>query len=359
MKRNLVCREINFTSVTGSMIRSFYIIKNLEQLTGMKTKIFDVFGHIYSVQGIINRITYYFYAFLPSTFYFPFPNQTAVKMVKTVSQFSIGPHSFLVNYTEDPVAQREELGMPIPRDFVRQQRLVDKFFFGNDRTILIFTTEDFQKEYGSPDNSVVIHSGADPDLFKFTPLPSNLKVLFIGGITKNRGLEVLIEGVRIARKIEKRIQLVIYGYGPDTEYVDYIAKSVSKFGGQYMGKIAHNEVPAIIEDSFVCVSPAIKSTKYNDLGEPMKLFEYMAGGRPVIGSNIKQQERIIKSEKCGIIYNDKSPMELAEALLTVIQDPQKAQIYAKNGREAIEKRWSWKKNVQRAIPKLRCLGAIP
>jgi glycosyltransferase involved in cell wall biosynthesis len=221
----------------------------------------------------------------------------------------------------------------------------------------LFTTEDFQSAYGAPANSVVIHDGADPDLFKYTPLPSKPIVFYIGSIHKARGIEVLIEAIRIARKEEKSIQLKVYGYG-EKEYEEKISKLLSEVGGQFMGKINHDEVPKAIENSFVCINPLITSP-YFELGEPIKLFEYMACGRPVIGSNVKQQKRIIESEKCGLVYHDNSPHELAEALLTLIQDPQKAQIYGNNGRKAIEERWNWKENVKRALPKLMELGAIP
>lgn len=345
------------TSTNGGMIRAYNILKELGQLAEMNMKIFSPFGSRYKLKNIIKRILYLYYAFPSATLYFPYPTQSAANIVKKVSKFSNRDTRFLIDFHEDIVAQAESIGYSFSRAFIKRQRLLHEFFFENDKTILIFTTEDFHKAYGAPNNSVIIHDGADPDIFRYTLLPSKPIVSFIGTITNKRGLEVLIDAVRIARKVEKSIQLRVYGFGQDTEYVNKIAQLVSDMGGQFMGKITHDEVPKAIENSFVCVNPLIRS-EYFDLGEPLKLFEYMACGRPVIGSDIKQQRRIIESEKCGLVYHDKSPTELSEAILTLVNDPQKAQFYGKNGRKAIEERWSWKENVKRALPMLKYLGAI-
>jgi len=74
---------------------------------------------------------------------------------------------------------------------------------------------------------------------------------------------------------------------------------------------------------------------------PNKLFEYMALGLPVIASNFPKWRRIVEDSNCGLLVDPTKPSEIAEAMLWMYQNPEKALEMGLRGREAVLRKYSW------------------
>jgi glycosyltransferase involved in cell wall biosynthesis len=74
---------------------------------------------------------------------------------------------------------------------------------------------------------------------------------------------------------------------------------------------------------------------------PVKMFEYMAAGLPVISSDIKLWKQIIDDANCGICVNPLEPKEIAEAINYIIDNPVEAQKMGENGKKAVLEKYNW------------------
>jgi glycosyltransferase involved in cell wall biosynthesis len=75
---------------------------------------------------------------------------------------------------------------------------------------------------------------------------------------------------------------------------------------------------------------------------PIKLFEYMAAGLPVIASDFPLWKDIVIGNKCGICVNPTRPEEIAAAIEHLIRDRSAARRMGQNGRDAVETKYNWK-----------------
>jgi glycosyltransferase involved in cell wall biosynthesis len=84
---------------------------------------------------------------------------------------------------------------------------------------------------------------------------------------------------------------------------------------------------------------------------PLKIFEYMATGLPVVAPRVGRIPALVGHEREGILYNPPSPVTLAEALMR-LADPQLRQQLGRAARERAVREYSWKSHceaLERAI----------
>ena len=75
--------------------------------------------------------------------------------------------------------------------------------------------------------------------------------------------------------------------------------------------------------------------------QPNKMFEYMSAGIPVIASDFPLWREIIAGNDCGLLVDPLNPTAIADAIDTLVANPDMAQRMGENGRRAVEERYNW------------------
>jgi len=79
---------------------------------------------------------------------------------------------------------------------------------------------------------------------------------------------------------------------------------------------------------------------------PNKLFDYMSLGKPVVVSDARPTARIVTEERCGVVFRDRDPASLAEAIVA-LTDPTARVACGDRGRAAIQRRYNWEAEERR------------
>ena len=74
---------------------------------------------------------------------------------------------------------------------------------------------------------------------------------------------------------------------------------------------------------------------------PVKMFEYMSAGIPVISSNFPLWKEIIEGNNCGLTVDPKDPKQISSAIEKLLSDEKQAEEMGKNGRKAVEEVYNW------------------
>lgn len=74
---------------------------------------------------------------------------------------------------------------------------------------------------------------------------------------------------------------------------------------------------------------------------PVKFFEYMAAGLPVISSDFPMLREIIEKTGCGLIADPMDPASIAKAMTRILSDPQAAAEMGARGKEAVAQHYNW------------------
>lgn len=82
---------------------------------------------------------------------------------------------------------------------------------------------------------------------------------------------------------------------------------------------------------------------------PIKLFEYMSAGVPVIASDFPLWRSIIEDADCGLFVDPDVPGEIARAIDHLRSHPALAEKMGSNGRRAVERQYRWDREADRLV----------
>ena len=74
---------------------------------------------------------------------------------------------------------------------------------------------------------------------------------------------------------------------------------------------------------------------------PIKLFEYMAAGMPVIASDFPVWREIVDDAGCGLLVDPRDPAAIAAAVNELMADEPRMRALGESGKQAVLNKYSW------------------
>lgn len=179
------------------------------------------------------------------------------------------------------------------------------------------------------------------DEFSFTSIDwisKNKQVCYIGGFSTVRGIKEIVSAIAL---VKGEIRLVLGGYFIEPGF-DLLVKSLPGWSSvDDLGFLDREGVSRLLSNSYAGLVTLQPTRNYID-SLPVKMFEYMAAGLPVIASNFPLWKEIIEIHKCGICVDPTKPEEIANAIDLMIDNPELAAEMGENGKRAVSKQFNWK-----------------
>ena len=75
--------------------------------------------------------------------------------------------------------------------------------------------------------------------------------------------------------------------------------------------------------------------------QPIKLYEYMAAGLPIIASNFPLLKQIIEDAGCGLLVDPMDPNAIAAAMRWILDHPAEAEAMGQRGLQAVLCKYNW------------------
>jgi glycosyltransferase involved in cell wall biosynthesis len=109
---------------------------------------------------------------------------------------------------------------------------------------------------------------------------------------------------------------------------------------RYLGSIDRREVARLLARVKVGVIPLHPIANYAN-AYPVKLFEYMAAGIPVVATDLPRWRQVLEAHDCGVCVPPMSPAHLAAAIVDLLDDHERARAMGERGRRATVEHYSW------------------
>ncbi len=172
-------------------------------------------------------------------------------------------------------------------------------------------------------------------------------VIYIGGITHLRGIVEMTDAMEVVNQSEL-ITLTLAGkFSPESLEVQVKKQQGWQFVN-HAGWLNREQVKEHLGQAFAGLVLLHPEPRYV-VSYPIKLFEYMSAGIPVIASNFPLWKEIIEDSQCGVVVDPLNIEEIAEAILRFKRNPDQAAEMGRNGREAILTKYSWENEAARLV----------
>lgn len=172
------------------------------------------------------------------------------------------------------------------------------------------------------------------------------KVVFIGGFTAIRGAREMVQAIGLVNKYMPA-RLTVCGTMPAAVRAEVEAlpewEFVEDLGWQDRSSTQQHRATA---SCGLCVfHPEPNHTE----ALPNKLFEYMGAGLPVVASDFPYWRQFVRDIGAGVMVDPLDPQSIANGILEIIGDPERAREMGEAGAATVRDRFNWDSEVQKLV----------
>ena len=173
-------------------------------------------------------------------------------------------------------------------------------------------------------------------------LPPGPLAVFVGSFRPWHGVDNLVRALPYALARVPSLKLILVGDGPARAQCEQLAQSLGvQKAVLFVGYQPQARAAAYISAADVCVYyPDYNIRGYGFMGDPIKLREYMAAGKPIVTIRLSNFSEIVEQEQSGVVV-EPGHQRFGEALAELLSHPEGARTFGANGRRAVADRFDW------------------
>ena len=203
----------------------------------------------------------------------------------------------------------------------------------------------------NPERVHVVGNGVDTRRVRPAAEPPDetpFTIGFVGSLKPWHGVEDLVSAVALLAAGDDGYRLLVVGDGPQREAIRSQVRALSLDGVVEMtGAVPPDEIPTLLHRMHVAVAPYPSIPDF--YFSPLKVYEYLAAGLPVVATRTGELTSTLGDGRHGVLVEPGSPAQLAAALADLRADPALRAALGRSGRRAAVERHDWTDVVTRVL----------
>ncbi len=163
------------------------------------------------------------------------------------------------------------------------------------------------------------------------------QVCYVGGIGRIRGIREVVQAMA---RVQSGVQLQLGGRFSEPDFEALVHAEAGWHHVDALGWLDRDGVRAALARSVAGLVTLHPIVNYVD-ALPVKMFEYMAAGVPVIASDFPLWREIVVGNECGVCVDPLDPQAIAEAIDFLVTHPIDAERMGRNGQRAVAEKYNW------------------
>lgn len=162
------------------------------------------------------------------------------------------------------------------------------------------------------------------------------EICYVGGLSEVRGIHQLMDSLIHL----KDVKLNLAGNFSGIDLEETVKSHESWHQVEFYGYVGRDQLLSIFQRSKIGMVTLLPTPNHMD-SLPIKMFEYMSAGIPVICSDFPLWREIIEEGKCGVAVDPMKPERIAEQVVHLLENPALGQQMGENGRQAVLTKFNW------------------
>ncbi|MCQ8858406.1 glycosyltransferase family 4 protein [Plesiomonas shigelloides] len=163
------------------------------------------------------------------------------------------------------------------------------------------------------------------------------QVAYVGGLGRIRGIHEMVQAMELTIS---DVHLAMGGSFSESSFEQAVKDEAGWTKTDHLGWLDRAGVKQVLNDSIAGLVTLHPVINYLD-SLPVKMFEYMATGLPIIASNFPFWKEIIEGDQCGLCVDPLAPQAIAEAIDYLVTHPIEAEQMGRNGQKAVQEKYNW------------------
>jgi len=188
--------------------------------------------------------------------------------------------------------------------------------------------------------------------------PDDVAVGLISSFVGYEGIDVLLGAGRILLDRGAPVRLLLVGDGADRGALERLTDELGiRPATIFTGRVPFADVRDYYSALDVFVTPRL-DVRVSHMVTPLKPIEAMGSALPLVASDVRALAELIQPGVTGLLAPPGDPERLADALTTLVYDPDLRHRLGRAGREWVSRDRTWSRNAQRYRDAYRALGAL-
>lgn len=162
---------------------------------------------------------------------------------------------------------------------------------------------------------------------------------YVGSITPVRGVAELVDAMGLLPE-DVPARLVIAGDFSPPSLLEMVSAKPGWARVEYLGWQQRAGLLEALQRARIGILSFLPAANHTDC-QPIKLFEYMLAGLPIVAFHLPRIAEIIEQAQCGLLVEPGNSRELAAAIQWLLQNPEQAEAMGARGRKAVIETYNW------------------
>jgi glycosyltransferase involved in cell wall biosynthesis len=181
----------------------------------------------------------------------------------------------------------------------------------------------------------VVPNVVDTSHFRYRDRPSlGPHLVSTRNLEHHYRVDKTLEAFALVQAQYPQATLSVAGYGSEGPQLRRLATSLGLTGIRFLGRVEPNDLPAVLDGADVFIN---SSTVDN---QPVSVLEAFAAGLPVVSTPTGDIANMVRDGETGLLVPAGDPAAMAKAVISLLEDPDRAAAMARRARGEVEK-YSW------------------
>lgn len=241
------------------------------------------------------------------------------------------------------------LRLPEGNRTIKRLLAVQKFVLNSVNKVIVpsrFLKEILMEYYKVRSEKIkVIYNSIDLEDYQKIPFrpfqpPTKLTMVTVGRLVRHKRIDKIIEAISVIKMKYPDVELLIIGEGPEKENLEELTHELRVEGDvKFYGGVEHSKVLELIQNADMLVLNSIYE------GLPHVVIEAMACRTPVIATNIRGTNEVVKDGETGLLIPPNDKEALKEKIVQLLRDEELRKRVVEKAYKSVAERFTWEKNL--------------